>query len=132
MFKFKFLQLTSLVSHKESLKFLNESDVVVVLSTDDKPSEFTVTGKLFDCMRSGKYILGISNSPQIDYVRLIKEHKLGNYCVNTNESINLELKKIYERWKSSKLHTYQQTDINHYSRRIQNDKILKEIENIIS
>ena len=73
-----------LVSHEESLQYLIDSDVVVVLSSDEVPSDFTVTGKLFDCIRSGAVILGISNSMEIDYIKIIEKKGLVLAAITTH------------------------------------------------
>jgi hypothetical protein len=116
-----------LVSHKESLQYLSDSDVVVILSSDETPSDFTVTGKLFDCIRSGAYILGIANSREIDYKKIIEKEGLGTGCYDDVSEIQNELTIIYKSWQARTLHRDIIKNKDNFSRVSQNSKLINQI-----
>ena len=115
------------VSHKRSLEILSESDVVVILSSDEFPSDYTVTGKLFDGIRSGAYILGIANSREIDYKKIIEKEGLGTGCYDDVSEIQNELTTIYKSWQDGTLDRDIIKNTDDFSRISQNSKLINQV-----
>lgn len=112
------------VSHQRSLEILSESDVAVILSSDEAPVVYTVTGKLFDGIRSGAYILGIANSTEIDYRRIIEREKIGAGCFNNVPDIRREIDLIYENWAAHSPRLVRREKSMEFSREQQNNKLI--------
>ena len=129
------------VDHLKSLEFLSESHLVVILSSDSKPSSYTLTGKLFDCIKSGAMILGISNE-EIAYSDVISNNNLGFNCSNSSSDIQQKLKKSLTLLNeltnsdlvSSNRSSYFKPMINShvYSRYFQNQKLIEKINLYLS
>lgn len=123
------LNLSLFVTHEKALKIMNESDIVVILSTEKTDSKYTLTGKLFDCIRSGKFILGIANSEDVNYCTMIDKLDIGKSCVNEINEISNILEIQYRTWsKENRKHSKFNKEI--YSRRNQNIKLIKKINNL--
>ena len=118
------------IPHKEALKVLLNSDISVILHSDDNPSPYVVTGKLFDCIRSNSYILGIDNSLKTDYYKIITENNIGICCQNNSTQIRESIDKLFNLWELDKLSISDNIDRIKFSRHYQNSIYIKAIENI--
>ena len=117
------LNILPFVPHKEAITYLKNSNIVVILSTELTTSKYTLTGKLFDCIRSGNFVLGISNSSNVDYKSLIEEMNIGACCTNDITEIHNVLEYQYDIWNHSDYHN-SFIDKEIYSRRNQNKKLI--------
>ena len=109
---------------------MNSSDVLIVLTTNEYPSKYIVTGKLFDCIRSGAFILGIANDSRVDYIQIIERLGIGAYCKNNEDEIRKSLNIIYEKWVNKSLNYFDLIDRHRYSRRYQNNKFINSIKHL--
>jgi len=116
------------VSHEESIKYLQWSDVVLVIYTSTNyASQYMLTGKYFDYLRSNKVIWGIGE-PNSNFNELIKKHQLGVHCKNQKDQIQSTIKKListFECGEIGSLRVNTNIDISHYSIESQNKKIEK-------
>ena len=117
----------SLVPHQKALEYMLCSDILVVLSTDEYPSKYIVTGKLFDCIRSGAFILAISNNKNVDYVQKIEELGIGVHCENNELGIREKLKLIHEKWVKNSIDRFHLKDRHKFSRQYQNQKLISSL-----
>ena len=122
------IKLLPLLSHKETLKILRDSHVAVVLSSDEAPVTYTLTGKLFDCLRSGAYLLGIANSRDIDYRKIIENKQIGVGCLNNVTDIRSKIEDIYLKWRSGTLYLRNSERYDEFSRYNQNNKLIEKIK----
>jgi len=124
------VNLIERVAHEKTLKILLKSDIVIILSTEKKPSLYTLTGKLFDCIRSGAFILGISNNKDIAYGKIINELGVGMTVANTVDELQLVINKLFLAWQSGKLmpHKIDANIMNTYSRSYQNKQLINLIK----
>ena len=95
--------------------------------TENTTNKYTLTGKLFDCIRSGNFVLGIANSYNVNYCNMIEELKIGSVCFNEVSEIFSILNKEYINWKQKKGNTKFDIDKNKYSRRNQNINLISKI-----
>lgn len=119
------LNLLPFIPHKEALKVMHQSNILVILSTEKTTSKYTLTGKLFDCIRSGKFVLGIANSNNVNYRLLIEDLNIGKGCANEVCVILNILKNQYEIWSKSNCVNNFVIDKKTYSRRNQNMNLIK-------
>jgi glycosyltransferase involved in cell wall biosynthesis len=124
------INFISTVSHRKALEYMNSSDVLIVLTTNEYPSKYIVTGKLFDCIRSGAFILGIANDSRVDYIQIIERLGIGAYCKNNEDEIRKSLNIIYEKWVNKSLNYFDLIDRHRYSRRYQNNKFINSIKHL--
>ena len=110
---------------------MKKSDVLVILTTDKYPSLFTVTGKLFDCIRAGTYILGISNNQKIDYIQIIEKLGIGFGCKNNEFEIIKSLEIIHKKWINKELNNLKVEERVKFSRRYQNKKIISALNKLV-
>lgn len=123
------------VSHEESLEYMLESDILLLIHTDVNSSKYILTGKLFDYARSGKVILGIGNESAY-FIKFINQYGLGITASNNISSIQSALESIHCNWEKGILDNLKKEPdknlkyISGYSRESQNHKFLNIISHI--
>ena len=123
------VNLMNRVPPQRTLEIMVESDVLIILTTDEKPSLYTLTGKLFDYMRSGAYIIGVSNDKAIAYGRFIEALGIGVSCSNDTSSLKLSFESTYELWVNNRLKpAVSSKKVEAYSRYNQNEKLVNWIK----
>ena len=125
------LNLSPFVPHKEALKVMQMSNILVILSTENTTNKYTLTGKLFDCIRSGGFVLGIANSSNVDYRNLIEGLKIGAGCYNEVNEIFSILNIQYNNWRQENGNINLDVDKKKYSRRNQNINLINTINEIL-
>lgn len=127
------VNLINRVTHKNSLEILTHSDIVIILSTEKIPSLYTITGKLFDCIRSRAFILGVSNNLNIEYCKIIKKYDLGRTATNDITNLKNVFNKLFKLWASGNLKSSNMNNIPYFfSRAFQNKKLINYINSIQS
>ena len=121
-----------IVPHEKALEIMYTSDILIVLGTDEQPSNYTLTGKVFDCISSGNYILGISNDLDVDYVKLIEELNVGVGCKNIITDIRSRLDNCFDLWEKNLLVPQSNTDVYEYSREYQNSILVEKMQSIMA
>jgi hypothetical protein len=79
-----FLRLTDFVPHKDAIRFMEESDVLLLPWTD----RFNIPGKVFEYLVTGKPILAVCY-PDSEVARIIKETASG-WCVNPEDVVAIQ------------------------------------------
>ena len=94
------LEQTGYLSHKEALQKNQESDALLLLVGDDEKCKQVYTGKVFEYLRSGKYILAIA--PKGGYVDdLLSATGHGETFLSAQvEEIKNAILREYQAWKS--------------------------------
>jgi len=119
------INLLNRVPPQRTLEIMIQSDVLIILTTDLKPSLYTLTGKLFDYLRSGAYIVGVSNDEAIAYSRLIEDLEVGVSCSNDVNRLRQVVDGSYEKWLGGLLRPKLSNEsIESFSRYHQNEKLI--------
>jgi glycosyltransferase involved in cell wall biosynthesis len=125
---FENIKIIPIVNYQESLKFMLNSDILLVLHTGKIMSKYMLTGKLFDYIRSRKVIFGIGSTQDAYFLNIIEKFKLGLICLNQPDEILKKLEILYENWEQGTLSQLRQDEglnINNFSRESQNMRYLK-------
>jgi glycosyltransferase involved in cell wall biosynthesis len=95
------IQKIGYVPHAESIRYLMDSDLLVLVLPADSSSGM-VTGKIFEYMASGLPILGVV--PDGEAKRLILEHQRG-FVVHPHdtEGIARMVAELFDRWRKGRL-----------------------------
>lgn len=133
--------LHSRVEHQISLSILSKSHLVVVLSSDEYPSVYTLTGKIFDCIRSGSIIIGISNK-KVAYNDMIVDNNLGFISTNSQTDIEKNLHRALDLLNTTYTIKNQKNQFSKnlisnrepelYSRSNQNQKLITKIDSFLN
>lgn len=119
------------VSVEEALQEVQNSDAVVVIHTaDDSSGKYIVCGKLYDYLRSGKFILSVGNKAAGNN-NLLDLYNCGVCCNNDRDSIRECLDLIYTKWKNDLLAVDVPKEIDWYSRESQNTEFLRLINDLM-
>lgn len=107
-----------------------KSDVLLLIHTaNDNSSKYLVSGKLYDYIRAGRYILCIGDKESL-HKDIIEKLSIGSYCLNEKDKIYECISKIYDNWLKDNL-PKSPVDSTIYSREHQNFKYRKIIEELI-
>ncbi len=124
------IQFQNRVPVEEALQEVNRSDAVLVIHTaKDSSGNYIVCGKLYDYLRSGKYVLSVGDKAQCNN-DLIVRYQAGMFCNNNRKDILQSLNLIYEKWKEDALQVSVPSDIETYSRDYQNTEFVKLLNSI--
>lgn len=112
------------VEPEESYQFIIDSDVVIAINQAEEPGmNDTISGKLYDYLRSGRDIFYIGNKTNV-FSKLIRRNNWGTTCENETQEICRAIRLIRERWLLSK-QCRSEVDISSirkYSREYQNER----------
>lgn len=121
------------VSQSQSLEYMLDSDVLIVMHTaKDDSGKFINTGKFFDYIRSGRVIWGIGNE-NVFFNKMIKDHSLGVTSENDYESISATIGLLYKRHLAGELRALRNQMMVgfEYSRENLNKKYLSIVDELI-
>ena len=122
--EFDNIHFSKTVPARESLEYMNASDVLLLLhTTGDNSSRYIVSGKFYDYARAGKPILSIGSETGI-HKKLLEEHKLGLSVINDEDKIYDALVCMYENWKGKSKVFKKVADVSEFSRETQYKKYL--------
>ncbi len=123
----KFAQFENSIPVDEALVITAASDVLLVLHTAHNPSgKYIISGKVFDCMRSGNYMLSIGDVAYANK-EFVEKTESGIHCDNNQEAILEALETLYEKWEKGGL-IKRKRDTEQYSRDYQNTEFLRLIK----
>jgi len=123
------INLVNRVSHMDSLTALSQSDIVIILSTEENPSLYTITGKLFDCIKSGAFVLGISNNNNIEYNKIINKYGFGGTVNNDIDQLTNTFDSLIDLWKENNMPlSRDKGSLEIFSRQYQNKKLIDYIK----
>ena len=117
------------VSPKESLKYIQQSDVLFNLHTaNDNSSKYLIGGKIYDYLRSGKLIWSINSKDSYEQ-RFLKENSDALCCENNFQEIFGIFNLIKSMAANHTAAAIQKAAIAKYSREYQNNKYYELIKN---
>lgn len=115
---------------EDALREVNNSDVALVIHTaKDSSGNYIVCGKLYDYLKSGKFVLSVGDNAKCNN-ELIDRYDLGIHCGNNKKAIMESLEYIYAKWKEGSLYVSVPDDAIRYSRDFQNSELVKLLKNI--
>lgn len=123
------------VTVAESLQQMADADSLIVISdTGTQADRYTITGKFFDYLRSGKVIISIGSAERESTLnRFIRKEDIGFFCENQRDIIEKTLLQLYESWQDNGgfIERGNQTfDYSIYGRDHQNEKYRKLLERL--
>lgn len=117
------VEYTGYVDHDESVKYLLESDLLLLIIPNVANNEGILTGKLFEYLAAGKPILGFGPTAG-DAAAIMEKCESGKMFIYADsENANLFIRSIQE--KSSVTYTGNSEEIKRYSRKEQAFNILE-------
>jgi len=72
----RFINIIPYTNHRQSIKYMLESNMLLLLIPDHPLNKLIITGKIFEYLRTGKPILAIG-PPEGDAAKIIREMKAG-------------------------------------------------------
>lgn len=122
LIKFKLNDIVVLkgyLKHIESLNFMNQMDLLLLIIGNFKGAESIVTGKIFEYLRLGKPIFMLGPENGIAW-KLIQNYGIGYRCdVDDADCIKKTLIKIYEDYFNNKMYVNK----SYLSKKIDFDKL---------
>lgn len=123
------------VTVAESLRQMADADSLIVISdTGTQADRYTITGKFFDYLRSGKVIISIGSAERESTLnRVIRKENIGFFCENQRNVIEKMLLRLYESWQDNGGFIERENktfDCSRYGRDHQNEKYRKLLERL--
>lgn len=117
------------LAHNESVKEMENSDLLLITNFPNESSKGIIPGKLFEYLATGKQI--ISFGPKAADVETILEKTKAGKHFDYSENLEIEafIFSLYEDWKSGKS-TENSADINEFSRRELTKKLTDKLESL--
>lgn len=119
-----FVQLVSYVPHKESIKYLKKSDLLLLIIPEATHAEGIVTGKLFNYLACGKPIICLGPTAG-DAALIIKECQAGEVFDRHDMSGVIDYLKFHKSLKIKGTPNLYRNRYANYSRRSQANKLLR-------
>jgi len=117
------------IPHDQLVQELNESWVLLLILYDAPNTAGTLTGKLFEYLASGKFILGLGD-PEGEAAHIIKKTQSGIILqFNNIEEIKKIILEQYEKFKEGILHI--PCDTESYKRTFLTKKLAGELVNLV-
>jgi len=125
------LKILGYVNHKKMLENLSKSHILLLLIPNTKNNKGIVTGKLFEYLATGNYILGIG--PKYgDAAKILEKTKTGKmFEFNEFGGIKREIEKQYENWGKGVKPEVNKNEIEKYSRRRLTYKLTEIFDSLI-
>lgn len=103
------------VSHDEVVKIMSGSQILLLVIPDSENNEGILTGKIFEYMATGNYILGIGpvNGDAAEILNSTGAGRMFGYKENLKEIITEQ----FERWKAGKRNNINEEELCKYTRR---------------
>ncbi|MEZ5014857.1 MAG: hypothetical protein R2794_11250, partial [Chitinophagales bacterium] len=109
------LRIVDQVSHREAIRAMQASPVLLLLLNDAQDIAGRIPAKLFEYMASGRPVLSIGDTSG-DAAAIIKESACGSTAsMHSEEEIRNVVLDMYRRWKQNDLPAAK--NINKYSRK---------------
>jgi hypothetical protein len=114
------------VSHDVSLSYQNSADILFLIESDKEIAKGTLTGKFFEYLKTGKYIIAFGPKEHFDISKYLEDSKSG--CVSKIDYISV-YKAIYNFNNSKKIEL---SSIDKFNRKSLSIKLLKHMKKIIN
>jgi glycosyltransferase involved in cell wall biosynthesis len=127
------IKLLGYRSHKESLKLMVNSDVLLLMMAagepyDEKTGAIRIPGKIFEYLAARRPILALV--PKGNAAELISSTKTGIIVSPTNtRSIKQAIFKLFQDWKKGKLEIME-SDISEYDREVLTARLAKVFQHV--
>lgn len=107
------------VNNSVANQMMVQSDILLLLhTTSDNSSKYLVSGKLYDYIKAGKYIVSIG-APDGLHANIISKYNIGMVCKNNADELFKALIEIYRKWEEKSINV-NIIDIETFSREYQN------------
>ncbi len=94
-------EFTGLVPHNDSLNYLMQSTVLLLIVPKNENNEGIIPGKIFEYFASRKPVISLANDAG-DVARLIKEHQFGKSFIHeAEEEMVTYLTELTNQWKQN-------------------------------
>lgn len=125
------LYISKMVETDEAIRKMLASDILLIIhSSNDKSSKYLVGGKLYDYIRSGKFVLSIGDIYGLNS-EVVKKERIGACVENDCEKIYGVLKELYNKWINNNLTIDNKTlNVYKYSREYQNSHYIDIVNSI--
>ena len=119
------VEIVNYVSHQESIKYLYNSSVLLLVIPDFNGNKGILIGKLFEYLASGIPIVGIGPADG-DASEIIKDCKSGGMFDYSNKTEFSEyLESLIKHWEDNKINEPDYNEINNYSRKVLTSKLVE-------
>lgn len=96
------IKVVPFVKYKKALEWMRNSDVLVMILTNDKEGTMAFTGKFFEYLLVGKPILALV--PEGEVSKIIRKYNLGEVANPDDEQeISNAILRLYKKYKSENL-----------------------------
>lgn len=127
------IQFIGEVSHREAIRFMLSSDVLLNVLLQEEDAYYVTTGKVFEYLRAGKPILAICPK-RSGLSELVSSWNSKNICVDPKnvELITQEIENLYEKWCQGKLQFKNKNSqmLQNWTRRKQTSLLAKGLDKI--
>jgi glycosyltransferase involved in cell wall biosynthesis len=126
-----YCKFTGYIEHKSMLENILKSDILLLLIPNTKDNEGIVTGKLFEYLATGNFILGIGPKNG-DADKILQQTNTGKmFEFNEFDGIKKEIEKQYENWENGVKIEVNKNEIEKYSRRKLTCKLTEIFDSLI-
>lgn len=126
-----YCKFTGHIEHKNMIENILKSDVLLLLIPDTQDNKGIVTGKIFEYMRAGNFILGIGPKNG-DAAKILDDTKTGKmFEYEDMEGIKKEIKRVFENWQKGTRSEVNKEEIEKYSRRKLTHKLTEIFDSLI-
>jgi len=103
------------VSHSTALENLQKSHIKLILIPDTSKNKGIITGKLFENIATGGYVLGIG-SKEGDAAKILKETCAGD-VYEYSDNLEKIIEDLYDKWKNGSKFEIDNSKIEKYTRK---------------
>lgn len=119
------------IEHNQVIENILKSDVLLLLIPNTQDNEGIVTGKIFEYLATGNFILGIGPENG-EAARILEKTKAGKmFDFSEFDGIKKEIEKQYEDWKNGVKPEVNKHEIEKYSRRELTYKLVEIFNSLI-
>lgn len=121
------IKVVPFVKYKKALEWMRNSDVLVMILTNDKEGTMAFTGKFFEYLMVGKPILALV--PEGEVSKIIRKYNLGEVVNPDDEQeISNAILRLYKKYKSENLRVKRNKELlNMFDRK----NLTKKLENLL-
>ncbi|HCL00470.1 MAG TPA: hypothetical protein DHW42_10260 [Candidatus Marinimicrobia bacterium] len=121
------IKINSYITHDENIEVITKSDMLMLCIPNVPNNEGIVTGKLFEYLATGNFILGIGPKTG-DAAKILKKTNAG-VMFDFNEDPREILLEQIENWENNRRPVVNQEEIQKYSRKYLTEKLVRILEN---
>lgn len=122
------INIHSGVSHTDVVKIMKSSNALLLVIPDSENNKGIITGKLFEYLASGNFILGIG--PENGDASEILSETYSGKMFDYDKDMTDEILKLYTNWKNSELNEANSEAVNKFSRKELTKKLARLFEEV--